>query len=515
LLLSWYPVSDQFNAGINACFTLLFDLNSPDTVSVLETPSASFDALLQQFILERFGSNPLCIVDYAYYMLSKAQPPANFGMWPLRSIIKSLYPYLTSDQQQRFSASVYALEDKETRAYGLSELLPYLDSTQRQAAVQTALAAASDLNEPLHIHLLSDLIEHAPAEMRDIVIDVALDIISTKTIKDEDEDDGKVYYFYNLLEIVKYVGVTAQNDLLSELFDPLSGVYLDPEDDNNRFSRGWDLGYFADLLTDSQARFIIDKVKASATCVVDPQVALYHALRRLSPFDSVLAIEAVLSIPSAEVRASAMRSSLPLFAQHAPWFIQQVACDFMQTEMTRFSLGTLSEFFPFLEGEQKQAASTIFFNAALASLDNLVNISVHVRAFPYLDAEQKQVIWNKIHQMTDDNQGILVYQHALFLSETERALYIESLLAQKQWSKLYSMAWFQVGQGNASMLRALLVYMFLGFSERQDIPVVDILRALDDFGTGEPKFEVFTPRVFPMEVLQAFGECFLTLSADH
>ncbi len=475
MLSAWYPVSYQFNTGINACFTLLFDLNSPDTVSVLETPSASFDALLQQFILERFGSNPLCIVDYAYYLLSKAQPPANFGMWPLRSIIKSLYPYLTSDQQRRFSALVYALEDKQDRAYGLSGLLPYLDSTQRQAVVQTALDAASDPNKLVQIHLLSDLIEHAPTEMRDMVIDAVLDIISTKRVKDEeggrldyfiveDEEDGRIDYFGDLLEIVNYIGVTAQNDLLSELFDPLSGVYLDPEDDNNRFSRGWDLGYFADLLTDSQARFIIDKVKASATCVVDPQVALYHALRRLSPFDSVLAIEAVLSIQSVEARAGAMRSSLPLFAQHAPWFIQQVACDFMQTEMTRFSLGTLSEFFPFLESEQKQAASTIFFNAALASLDNLVGISVHVRAFPYLDAEQKQVIWNKIHQMTDDNQGILVYQHALFLSDAERKLYIESLLARKRWSELYSMTRFQVSQGNASMLRALLVYMFLGFS---------------------------------------------------
>ena len=442
-------------------------------------------------------------------MLSKAQPPANFGMWPLRSIIKSLYPYLTSNQQQRFSALVYALEDKEDRAYALSGLLPYLDNSQRQAAIQTALDAASDPNEPLHIHLLSDLIEHAPVKMQDIVIDAVLDIISSKTV--EDEDDGRVYYFYNLLEIVNYIGVTAQNDLLSELFEPLSGVYLD-----NRFSRGWDLGYFADLLTDSQARFIIDKVKASATCVVDPQVALYHALRRLSPFDSVLAIEAVLSIPSAEVRASAIRSSLPLFAEHASWFIQQIASDFMQTEMTRFSLGTLSEFFPFLEGAQKQAASTILFDAALASLDE-AGRPFHTRVFPHLAPEQQHMIWGKIHSIAEDKRRVLMRFYVPFLSEKERALYIESLLAQKRWTELYSVTRVQImlGQGNAPMLQALLVYMLLAFSERSDLLIGDLLEALDDFGTGEPKFEVFTPRVFPIEVLQAFGECFLTLSADH
>lgn len=513
MLLSWYLISDQFNAGINACFTLLFDLNSPDTISVLETPSASFDALLQQFILERFASNPLCIVDYAYYVLSKAQPPANFEMWLLRSIIKSLYPHLTSDQQQQFSALVYALENKQDRAYSLSGLLPYLDSTQRQVAVQTALDAASDPDEPLDMFLLRNLIEHAPVEVHDMMLDAVLDIVSTKTAKDE--DDGRVYYFSNLLKIVDYMGVAAQDDLLSELFDSLSAMFLDSADDYN-FSRGWDLVTYFNTLTDSQTRFIIDKVKTARPYLIDPQLALYCALPYLSPFDSVLAIEAVLSIPSVEVRASAMRSSLSLFAEHASWFIQQIASDFIQTEMTRFSLRTLSEFFPFLEGEQKQAASTILFNAALASLDE-VDWSFHTLVFPHLNAEQQQVIWHKLHSLADDTRRMLMRFYALFLSETERALYIELLLEQKRWVELYSISRLQimVGQGNASMLRELLVYMFLGFSGRQDIPVVDVLEALNNFGTGEPKFEVFTPRVFPIEVLQAFGECFLTLSADH
>ena len=211
-----------------------------------------------------------------------------------------------------------------------------------------------------------------------------------------------------------------------------------------------------------------------------------------------------------------MRSSLPLFAEHASWFIQQIASDFMQTEMTRFSLGTLSEFFPFLEGAQKQAASTILFDAALASLDE-AGRPFHTRVFPHLAPEQQHMIWGKIHSIAEDKRRVLMRFYVPFLSEKERALYIESLLAQKRWTELYSVTRVQImlGQGNAPMLQALLVYMLLAFSERSDLLIGDLLEALDDFGTGEPKFEVFTPRVFPIEVLQAFGECFLTLSADH